>query len=460
MNQTPSLDVVVVGAGLAGLTAARDLRDRGYSVLVLEARSRIGGRTYTRPFAGHEELVIEVGGAHLNLRGEANLRQEIERYGIPVYGEDGAVRDVRFVVDGQLRRGLPVPVAELSALERAAIRLSNDARRLNPARPVADQPVNDLDISIAAYFRQLDLPPQTYDFVVGLVAGWIQADAERTSVLGLLQGILSCGGSPVDTFFGTFGEGFVHGVSGLVNALADGLDVRLGARVTRIEHDEHQVVVRTQTEAFSAPTCVVAVPAWTLGGLQFDPPLGSERVELLTQQHFVKGVKRIFLVEGAPAGFFGIGGLSARFQWLFEDRTLPDGRSLLVGFSLYEDLVANDLEVAQAAVEEFLPQARVLAVDGEDWYGDPLTRGIVGFCPTGTARHFAAVVGRPEGALAFAGAELTQQATFWGWMEGAVDSGHEAARYAANRVKRSTTRDVGRPEDQQLPAASGSAVPR
>jgi phytoene dehydrogenase-like protein len=431
-------DVLVIGSGLAGLTAARDLRDRGHTVTVLEARDRIGGRTYTRSFRGHEDLVVEVGGAHLNLRGEVNMRREIERYGIPVYAHSDAVADMRFVVNGELRRGLPVPAAELSAVERAVIRMATDARRLNPAVPLADQAVDDLDISIADYFRQLDLPPQTYDFVVGVLAGWIQADAERTTVLPLLQAVLSCGGSPIDTFFGTFGEGFVNGVADLVNALAGpDLDVRLGTTVTAISHGADGVRVETESgDVHTARACVVAVPAWTLGAIAFEPALGADKQEMLSLEHHIKGVKRVFLVEGAPAGFFGVGGLSSKVQWLFEDRVLDDGRTLLIGFSLYEDLAGNDIGIAQAAVEEYLPGVRVLAVDGEDWYGDPLTRGIVGFAPTGRGRRFSEVLSRPEGPIAFAGAEFVTCATFWGWMEGAVDTAHDAARYVSNALAR------------------------
>lgn len=433
-----SPDVLVIGSGLAGLTASRDLRDRGYAVTVLEARDRIGGRTYTRGFRGYEDLVVEVGGAHLNLRGEVNMRREIERYGIPVYANTEGVADMRFVVNGQLRQGLPVPAGELAAVERAVVRMTNDARRLNPAVRLADQSVDDLDISIADYFRQLDLPAQTYDFVVGVLAGWIQADPEQTTVLPLLQSVLSCGGSPFDTFFGTFGEGFVNGVVDLVNALAGPeLDVRLSTTVTRISHGADGVTVESAGgETFTARGCVVAVPAWTLGNIAFDPPLGEDKVAMLAQEHHIKGVKRVFLVEGAPAGFFGVGGMSSKVQWLFEDRMLDDGRTLLIGFSLYEDLADNNLDVAQAAVEEYIPGVRVLAVDGEDWYGDPLTRGIVGFAPTNMGRRFSAVLARPEGPIAFAGAEFVTSATFWGWMEGAVDTAHEAARYVANTLSK------------------------
>lgn len=361
-----------------------------------------------------------------------------------MYANTDGVVDMRFVVNGMLRKGLPVPAGDLSSVERAVVRMTNDARRLNPAVRLADQPVDDLDISIADYFRKLDLPPQAYDFVVGVLAGWIQADPEQTTVLPLLQSVLSCGGSPYDTFFGTFGEGFVNGVVDLVNALAGpDLDVRLGATVTRISHDARGVTVETAAgEIFTARGCVSAVPAWTLGSITFEPALGDDKVAMLDREHHVKGVKRVFLVEGAPSGFFGVGGLSAKVQWLFEDRVLDDGCALLVGFSLYEDLADNDLAVAQAAVQEYIPGVTVLAVDGEDWYNDPLTRGIVGFAPTNMGRHFSGVLARPEGTIAFAGAEFVTSATFWGWMEGAVDTAHEAARYIANTLSAAASGSV------------------
>ncbi len=432
------VDVLVIGAGLAGLTAARDLHDRGRSVRVLEARDRVGGRTYTRPFAGHPDVLIEAGGAYLNLRDEHNLRREIERYGIPVSATDpaagGAVREARFVVHGELRRGSPVPPEQLGDLERVVLRLAGDARRINPVVPLVDQPVADLDVSITDYLAPLELPAETADFVVGAICGWIQADPHETSILQVLIGILSCGGSPVETFFGTLGGTFTNGISELVDAmLADAApDLHLGGVVTGITVEDDMVRVTTaQDKEHTADTCIVAVPAWTLGRIEFTPDLDPDKRDLLAREHHIKGVKKLYLVDGAPRGFFGVGGERARLQWLIEDTVLPDGRALFVGFSIHEDLAANDLDAARGAVGEFLPEAQVIAVDGEDWYHDPLTRGIVGFCPTGSGRSFAHVMSRPQGRVAFAGSEMVSGVTFYGWIEGAIDSGHEAARYAA-----------------------------
>ena len=70
-------DTVVVGAGFAGICAARNLTDQGRSVIVLEAGDRTGGRTYARPFAGREHLTAELGGSWINRDLQPWMRAEV-----------------------------------------------------------------------------------------------------------------------------------------------------------------------------------------------------------------------------------------------------------------------------------------------------------------------------------------------------------------------------------------------
>ena len=103
---TGEADVLVAGAGLAGLRAARDLAEAGRSVLLLEARDRPGGRTWTRPFAGSGPMV-EMGGSWF-APGHAEARAELARYGLATRTYD-APSAVRWRTGGELRDGLPVP---------------------------------------------------------------------------------------------------------------------------------------------------------------------------------------------------------------------------------------------------------------------------------------------------------------------------------------------------------------
>ena len=104
MTVSPQHDVIVVGAGLAGLRAARDLADAGRRVLVLEARERVGGRGWTSPFP---DLTadVELGGAWFT-ENHHLIREELGRYGVGVREVEPA-SSIRWFTDGALRQDAP-----------------------------------------------------------------------------------------------------------------------------------------------------------------------------------------------------------------------------------------------------------------------------------------------------------------------------------------------------------------
>ncbi|MFG2960948.1 FAD-dependent oxidoreductase [Streptomyces sp. NPDC048291] len=147
-------DAVVVGAGFAGITAARDLVDRGRSVVVLEAGARIGDRTYARPFVGREDLTAEFGGSWVNRDLQPRIRREIARYGIALT-EDSVPESAAFRTDGRLR-SFPVPAAELGDLERVVGHLRDASKRIAPSQRLSGQPIRDLLYATVAWYTGAD----------------------------------------------------------------------------------------------------------------------------------------------------------------------------------------------------------------------------------------------------------------------------------------------------------------
>src|SRR5688572_23569767 len=102
---TNATDVIVIGAGFAGLVAARDLGERGYRVVVLEARDRVGGRTWFRELPGSGRKV-ELGGAWFDPNDQPQIREEADRYGIAIAPATD-YQSHRSFVGGALREGAP-----------------------------------------------------------------------------------------------------------------------------------------------------------------------------------------------------------------------------------------------------------------------------------------------------------------------------------------------------------------
>ncbi len=431
-------DVVVIGAGPAGLTAARDLGDQGFDVLVLEARDRVGGRTFTRALEGYPDVRIEVGGTYIHPSLQHNLAAEISRYDQPLAEGLGELKSTRFHFRGELRQ-TPVPPDQLVAFERAVIAMAVSAQRINPLQTLADQHLADLDISTEQYLAPLGLPPETLEFLYAGIAAAVQCDVRHVSMLQWL-GWMAGMGSPLSTFFGVTDEKLADGMSALWQAMADDTraEFAFSQDVNAVVQGQRGVVVETVDGGSHAATlCVVAVPTQVLARIAFTPELDAQRRSLLDGLFVARGFKNFLVVEDAPRGFLGFGGYASaadpQLGWLFEDRELPDGRLLLIAWGNGPDLTSRPAD-AQRALTDYLPGAALVAVDGHDWTNDPYANGLNHFRRPGQALTFAASVGGRHGSVLFAGSDVTR--TIWnGWVEGAVDSGRIAAREAAAALR-------------------------
>lgn len=401
-------DVLVIGGGFAGLTAARDLAAAGRSVVLLEARPRLGGRTWRRRFDA-AAVDVELGGAWFSLARQPPLAEEVDRYGITV--EPVPERRLRRWHTGGTRRRRPVPKGEAAALNAA---LREIARR-GGSTDAQD------DVSVPDWLDRHGISYSTRDFVLAWAAFMSGADPADVSMLEVVALVAEGDGSP-GALSDEIGEQFAGGTPALVDALVADSDaeIRLDAPVTRIAQSAGSVTATLASGAQAdGEAAVLAVPLNTLAAVELDPPLPENVALTVAEGHPGASRKLWLLAEGAPEGLACVGFGSA-FNWLSWEAQVG-GASLLVGFA------NRDVEDPGAAVREFAPGVRILAADHHDWLNDPWSRGTwLTSRPGWTAGGSLPALGSPHGRIVFAGSDVASEHA--GWIAGAIASGRAAAR--------------------------------
>ena len=417
---TGEFDTVVAGAGFAGLRAARDLADAGRSVLVLEARQRLGGRTWTRPFAGTGPPV-EIGGSWFAPE-HAEVRSELARYALTTRTY-GAPSSVRWRTGGELRDGLPVPFGELAALDAALVAIAGDAAALQAGT------LGELgSLSCAEYLRRLGAPAATREF---LSAWWVMiggTDPELGAVVDALAAIAAHGGPT--GLLTALRHAPVEGWSTLAERMAQtpGLQVRQGAEVQSVRQDDSGVALAlADGTSHRAARAVLALPVNALPAIRFEPALRGATAEALGSN--AGRARKVWLrARGVPAGVLAAGAGDG-LHWLYADRVLEDGDVLLIGFG-YQDPAfdpASHTDV-ERALRAFFPGAELVATDHHDWIADPYARGTWATATVGRAELLTAERFPPHGRIAFATSDVAPAEA--GWIEGALIAGAAAARWA------------------------------
>ncbi len=417
-------EALVIGGGVAGLVAARELATGGLSVTVLEARDRLGGRLLRRPFAGIE-TTVEFGGAWFSVADMKPLARELERYGLGVT-HDPPAATYRWFSGGSMRDRAPVPREEGRALERALYELGAATRRLGPGLPSSS--VDDLDVSAGRWLAALELPLATHEFLLAWAAMYGGCDPDDVGFLALASDVAAFGHSAYAMFDG-IAEHLTNGTDELVHRLAEdaGAEIRLATPVTRVDQSGGAVTaIAADGATYAAHCAVLALPINALDGIALDPPSDPRIAAAARTGQPCRSMKIWALVENVPAGLLAVG-WGPPLQWLGSIDEV-DGAQLLVGFA--HDRAAidpDDPASVQAAIECYAPGARVLAVDSHDWNGDPWSQGAWGMWRPGwVSDGTLTALGSRHEALAYASSDYAPE---WpGWIAGAVSAGHRAAR--------------------------------
>ena len=420
-------DVIVVGAGFAGVTAARDVGAAGRSVIVLEARDRLGGRTWYRPFSTTTQWV-EIGGTWVAPRWQPHIAREIERYGMDIVESPAPERFAWSLAGDRSSSPLPIPVDEWLDFERAIVHIVTSAARIRfGAAPIDQKGLEDLDIPFEGWLDAVQISGKTRDFLLAWAAFFFGNHPSQVSALHILSWVAGFENSAVGWYIGV-SEKLGKGTRGLIEAMSDdsNAEIRLGSPVRSIEDGGDVVGVTTRDgDSYSAGAVVLATPLNTWSDISFSPALSEAKAAAAAEKHAGQSVKVWALVKNVEGNFYGVGWDTA-LKWVATEYTVAEG-SLLVGFGCSpDDLdVTNPDEVARA-IKEFLPDAEVVATDAHDWNADEFSQGTWMAYRPGQVMRFATALQEPEGRVTFAGSDL---ASGWaGWIDGAIESGSRAAR--------------------------------
>ena len=451
-----SADVIVVGAGLAGLTAARAIAAAGRSVLVLEARDRVGGRVLNHPL--DLTRYTELGGMFTGPT-QDQIQALAQAVGVGTFPTYNTGNNVFYGPRGreEYANNTPLGTAPVDPVVDPDIILAvQQLDQMSTSVPV-DQPwtaasADDWDRqTLDAWLRANTSGNSEFLAVTSAATEAIFGCEPRE--LSLLYTLFYIAASGNEQNAGTFERNFntaggaqesrfVGGAQTIALRVADqlGSRVRLSTPITRIEQSFNRLTVYSGRHRFFAQRVIVAIPPTLAGRIQYDPPLPPLR-DQLTQRMPQGSLMKFEAIYDTP--FWRAAGLSGQvvsesgpIKVTFDTSPADGSLGIMMGFiggheaRFWENQPAADRRNAalQNLANYFGPAAlNPVDVVEFNWAAETWNRG----CPVavlgpGTLIDFGAALRTPVDRIHWAG---TETSTFWnGYMDGAVRSGERAAQ--------------------------------
>lgn len=430
--------VIVVGAGVAGLSAARTLARAGVDVTVIEARDRVGGRTLSRDLDGQR---IDLGGQWIGAS-HRRLQRLAGELSLATFPQHGTGKKVLDRGDGKLHTfsGF-LPKVGLFALIDLGLKLGKLeklAAAVPPRDPMAAPGAAELDARSLADWLEANVRTRRARDMIGLAAQMILAcEPHEVSMLYFLLYARAAGGvqALAEIEGGAQERRFVGGAQQVSEKLAAELGARvvLGNPVRAVEQHGSGVTVHTAQGPIQGDRAILALPPALLGTLELGE-LSSARAQLHARMPMGKVVKCIASYErpfwrarGYSGEAFSIGGL---VRATFDDCDASGDHAALVAFAVGD----RAKELAALPAEQRRPlwlrelarlhgaeAHRALSVVDLDWTSEVYSAGCyVGVMPPRLLSETASALRTPAGRLHFAGTETAVEHI--GYIEGALES--------------------------------------
>jgi monoamine oxidase len=445
------VDYCVVGAGFAGLTAALRVKQAGHSVALLEARDRIGGRTFTE--TRNDGLWIDRGGAWIG-PGQDAIYALMNEFGVPSY-KQYVEGDAMMFVDGKKYRykgTIPLSMSPwaVANIGTVFLELTQMCKSIPVEAPWEAPKAHKWDqLSWGAWLDRNTLSKPAHQLLESSIAGLYTSAASEVSLLFVLYQMASAGGPSFVLGVKDAAEDArpVGGMGAIHRAVAAELGdaIHLSQPVRSITQDGDGVMVRSDDMVVRACRAIVAVPIAIASQIHYEPMLPMDR-SFLHQRMPLGAVFKIALIYDEP--FWRADGLSGQsfspgsLANLTIDSCTDAGRPGVLTV-ITEGPVARQMTklsdagrkeaVLQAVAERFGDKA-MSPIDylEQNWSTERYSGGgMISHTPPGVLTEFGPALREPCGRIHWAGTETS--AVMYGFIDGAVRSGERAAAEVMDR---------------------------
>lgn len=449
-------DLIVIGAGYAGLTAVRDAAIAGLKVLLLEGRDRIGGRSWSSNIGGYP---FEMGGTWVTW-GQPHVWREISRYGMRdklEISQDTSCGVNTFSLTSKLGRREMSHQEEDQLVASAMKKFVNVdgeyGRRVIPFPhdefAVADTKKYD-SMSAADRLKQIEhsLTPDEYTAVCGFVTLFSCGTLENTSFYEFLHWWALCNYSYEYCVEYLMKYKFKAGQSSFAinffkEALSTGnLSYAFNHRVSKIE-DDGEVSVEANGKSFRAAKVISAVPLNVLNNINFLPALPHGKKTAADIGHINKCAKvHAECTDRDLRSWSGIDYPNNKLTYAFGDGTTPTGNTHIVAFGAsYNHLdPEKDIDQTIKALQDFVPM-NLERVVFHNWANDEFAKGAWFFSPPNLVSEHLEDMRASHGNILFASADW---AVGWrSFIDGAIEEGTRAAMNVVRELKASSSNQAG-----------------